>query len=158
MARSMSSPYLDRSVVVSPVGLVLTEWQDQRNAMTVSFFSEVAHHPTTLWVSIEQSSYTHELIQASGRFTLVVLDDGQAEIAKTCGSVSGRQSNKCAGLKLYRGSKDELYMEDAFASAACRVRSAHPVGPNTLFIADILAGEFESRRAIRRHLLTTDLV
>ena len=63
----MSNPYIDRSVVVSPVGLVLTEWQGKRNAMTVSFFSEVAHHPTTLWMSIEQSSYTHELIQASGR-------------------------------------------------------------------------------------------
>ena len=154
----MSSPYLDGSVVVSPVGLVLTEWQGKRNAMTVSFFSEVAHHPTTLWVSIEQSSYTHDLIQASGRFTLVVLDDRQAALAQACGSVSGRQSDKCAGLKLYRGPGDELYMEDAFASAACRVRNARPLGVHTLFIADILAGEFESRRSIHRHLLTTDLV
>ena len=153
----MSNPYIDRSVVVSPVGLVLTEWQGKRNAMTISFFSEVAHHPTTLWMSIEQSSYTHELIQASGRFTLVVLDDSQAPIARACGSVSGRTADKCGGLKLYHGPEDELYMEDSFASAACRVRSAQPLGDRTLFIADILAGEFESRRSIRRHLLTTDL-
>ena len=153
----MGNPYIERSVVVSPVGLVLTEWQGKRNAMTVSFFSEVAHHPTTLWMSIEQSSYTHELIESSGRFTLVVLDDSQSQIARDCGSVSGRTVDKCGGLKLYHGPGDELYMEDAFASAACRVRSARPLGDHTLFIADILAGEFESRRSIRRHLLTTDL-
>jgi flavin reductase (DIM6/NTAB) family NADH-FMN oxidoreductase RutF len=154
----MVSPYTQRSVVVGPVGLVLTEWQGKRNAMTVSFFGEAAHHPTTLWVSIEQSSYTHELVQASGRFTLVVLDDTQSPIARTCGSVSGRTADKCRGLKLYHGAEDALYMEGAFASVACRLRSARPLGEHTLFIADILAGEFESRRRIRRHLLTTDLV
>jgi len=153
----MSSPYLGRSVVVSPVGLVLTEWQGKRNAMTVSFFSEVAHYPTALWISIEQSSYTHELIHASGRFTLVVLDNRQASIARACGSVSGRASDKCGGLKLYHGPGDELYMEEAYASAACRVRSAQPLGEHTLFIADILAGEIETSRTIHRHLLTTDL-
>jgi flavin reductase (DIM6/NTAB) family NADH-FMN oxidoreductase RutF len=153
----MGNPYIDRSVVVSPVGLVLTEWQGKRNAMTVSFFSEVAHHPTTLWMSIERSSYTHELIEASGHFTLVVLDDSQAAIARACGSVSGRMADKCGGLKLYHGPGEELYMEDAFASAACRVRSARRLDDRTLFIADILAGEFESSRSIHRHLLTTDL-
>jgi flavin reductase (DIM6/NTAB) family NADH-FMN oxidoreductase RutF len=151
----MGSPYLD---LVSPVGLVLTEWKGKRNAMTVSFFSEVAHHPTALWISVKQTSYTHELVQESGRFTLIVLDDKQAHLARACGSVSGRTTDKCAGLQLYYGSMDQLYMQDAFASAACRVRSTHSVGDHTLFIADILAGEFESRRSIHRHLLTTDLI
>ena len=148
----MNSPYVGRAVVVGPVGLVLTEAKGRPNAMTVSFFSEVAHFPTALWVAIHPSSYTHELIQANGRFTLVVLDETQASIAAACGSVSGREVDKCAGLNLDRGKAGELYMEDAFASAVCRVSSARPLGEHTLFIAEILAGEFESRRTIRRHL------
>jgi flavin reductase (DIM6/NTAB) family NADH-FMN oxidoreductase RutF len=154
---AVSSPYLSGSLVVSPVGLVLTEWRNRRNAMTVSFFSEVAHYPTTLWVSIAQSSFTHDLIEASGRFTLVVLDDSQQDIARSCGFTSGRATDKCERLNLCYGPKGELYMKDVFASAACTVREAYSLGEQTLYIADILAGEFETRRSIRRHLLTTDL-
>jgi len=153
----MDSIKANRPVVVSPVALVLTEWQGKRCAKTTSFFSEVAHHPTTLWVSIEHSSEAHELIQASGRFTLVVLDQNQAQIARACDPVSQWMADNFAGLKVYCGPEDALHVEDAFASAVCRVRSARKIDGYTIFIADILAGEFESRRSIHRHLLTTDL-
>jgi len=156
--RRLRRSYVDDSVVVSPVGIILSEWQDERNAMTVSSFSEVAHFPTTLWVSIARTSYTHHLVQTSRRFTIVVLDDTQGPIAEACGTASGRTVNKCRDLNLYHGPEGELFMKDSFASAACRVRNSRPLGAHTLFIADILSGELETRRNIRRHLLTTDLV
>lgn len=153
----MDSPYLRGSVAESPVGLVLAESARGPNAMTVSFFSEVAHFPTTLWVSISPAAYTHALVEESGLFSLILLHEKQAAIAQRCGSVSGRAADKCAGLGLYRGQGGHLYMKDALVSVSCRVRSARPLGDHTLFIADILAGERESRHAIRRNLLTTDL-
>lgn len=153
----MLSPYLQGSVVESAVGLVLTEFGGRRNAMTVSFFSEVAHHPTTLWVSIADHSYTHELIEATGRFSLIVLHEGQRHAARACGSASGRDSDKCASLDLYRAQEEFWFMEGALASVACRVRSSHAAEQHTLYIADMLAAEFETRSRIRRHLLTTDL-
>ena len=155
----MDSPYIRGSVLESPVGLVLAEAGGRANAMTVSFFSEVAHHPTTLWVSIATTSYTHELIQASGRFSLVVLHQKQREIAERCGgSVSGRDRDKCAGLKLYRSPDSFLYLSDALASISCEVRSARLVDNHTFFIANILSAESDSKSSLRRHLLTTDLL
>ena len=142
----------------SPVGLVLAEAGGRTNAMTVSFFSEVAHHPTTLWVSIAASSYTHELIQSSGRFSLVVLHEKQKEIAERCGSVSGRDRDKCTGLNLYRGADSFLYLSGALCSISCEVRSTHPLDGHMIFIANILAGETDSKTSFRRHLLTTDLL
>ena len=38
--------YVDDSVVVSPVGIILSEWQDERNAMTVSSFSRTNFLPS----------------------------------------------------------------------------------------------------------------
>lgn len=153
----MNTPYVDASLVEGPVGLVLAESRGRTSAMAASFFSEVAHHPTSLWISIAQISYTHELVSESRRFSLIVLHRGQGDIARWCGAVSGRDVDKCARLALYRSRDGFLFLTDALASVACRVRSAHPLGDHTLFVADILSGEVETRRSGRRPLLTADL-
>jgi flavin reductase (DIM6/NTAB) family NADH-FMN oxidoreductase RutF len=153
----MTSPYISESIVESAVGLVLTESDGRRNAMTVSFFSEVAHHPTALWVSIARASYTHALVEESGRFTLAVLNQRQGAIALACGTASGRDVDKCARLDLYPGPENYWYLGGALASTAARVRQAVPVGDHTLFVADILASDLESRSSHLRHLLLSDL-
>jgi flavin reductase (DIM6/NTAB) family NADH-FMN oxidoreductase RutF len=130
---------------------------NRSNAMTVSFFSEVAHHPTSLWVSIAKTTYTHELLQEVGHFSLIVLNNAQKEIALTCGSTSGRDSDKCAALNLYPGPEGYLFLNGALASTACSVRQSLSVEDHTLFIADILQTEIESRKSHLRQLLLSDL-
>ena len=122
----------------------------------MSFFSEVSHHPTSLWVSIATSSLTHEMITASGTFSLIVLHEQQAAIAHMCGEVSGRNVDKCSSLSL--SLKDGwLFLDGALASIACRVMSTRDLGDHTLFLAAIISGELDSKNAMRRHLLTLDL-
>jgi flavin reductase (DIM6/NTAB) family NADH-FMN oxidoreductase RutF len=157
MTTFQRSQYLSRAIVESAVGLVITEHGDRANAMTVSFFSEAAHHPTTCWISIAQTAYTHHLLCASRRFSLIVLHEKQQEIATRCGSLSGRDHDKCATLKLYRGPQGFLCLDDAIASVACRIRSEHPLQDHTLFIADMVAADVETRSTVRRNLLTIDL-
>ncbi len=139
------------------MGLVVIKAGNRSNAMTVSFFSEVAHHPTSLWVSILKTAYTHSLLEEVGQFSLIVLNQTQKEIALACGSVSGRDRDKCSALELYPGPKGYLFLNGALASTACRVRQTVPVEDNTLFIADILQCEIESRKSHLRQLLLSDL-
>jgi len=113
--------------------------------MTISFFSEVAHHPTSLWISVAPASYTRELLDASGRFTLAVLHDGQKDLAWQCGLVSGRDTDKFSMLRTHRGAEDFVYLDESLAAAACCVRSSRPVGDHILYIAEILAGEVETK-------------
>lgn len=153
----MKSPYLDGSVTESPIALILTESGAKRDAMTTSFFSEAAHHPTTLWVSINRLSLTHELIRESGQFTLALLHEGQKGLAIRCCAASGRERDKCGALDLYRNPEGFLLLDAALASVACRVRSSHGLGDFTLFVADIISAESETRSSVRRHLLTSDL-
>jgi flavin reductase (DIM6/NTAB) family NADH-FMN oxidoreductase RutF len=153
-----TSAYLSGSVVESPVGILLTEAGDRRNAMTISFFSEVAHHPTTLWISVAQGGYSGELLDASGRFTLVVLHAGQRQLAWQCGTTSGRDGDKFSKLRTHRGPEDYLYLDDSLAGAACRVRSSRPAGEHILYIADIVGGESETRNSLKRTLITRDLL
>jgi len=151
------APYLERCVFDAPVGLILSVRGEARNAMTVSCFSEVAHHPASLWVSIERTTYTYSLITAAGQFSLAVLHEKQASLARACGSVSGRDRDKCAGLDLYEHNGGYLFLRDCLASSACRVSQAVDVGGHTLFIADIVSGDVNSRNSALRHLLLSDL-
>jgi flavin reductase (DIM6/NTAB) family NADH-FMN oxidoreductase RutF len=153
----LSSPYLKDSLLESVVALVIVKTPSVCNAMTVSFYSEVAHHPTALWVSISDKTYTHSLIEEVGRFTLAVLNQEQKQIALNCGSVSGRDRNKCAELDLYESAGGFLFLRGALASTGCSVTKRLAVGDHTLFVADIIESHLDSRKAHLRQLLLSDL-
>ena len=153
----LNSPYLADFVIDSAVGLLIVESGSRTNAMTISCFSEVAHHPTTLWISVAKTAYSHELLCEAGRFGLAVLNLNQRSIALACGSVSGREIDKCGTLDLYRKEDGVLFLSDALASTSCRVRQSVDLDDHTLFIADILSTDLESRKAHLRHLLLSDL-
>ena len=156
--RSMKeSCYLKQSLVEGPVGLVLTSARDHTNAMTVSFFSEVSHHPTSMWISIARSSYTHELLEETRRFTFVTLHEGQGPIAVACGTASGREQNKCKQLDLYEAAEGFLCLRGALASTDCRIYRSEPMGDHTLYLAEMLSGVVERGRRARRNLLLSDL-
>ena len=153
----MNSPYLTHSVIESAVGLVIVEADPHPNAMTISCFSEAAHHPTTLWISVAKTALTNTLINETGRFSLVILTANQKEIALRCGTISGRDHNKCATLDLYQTIGGFLFLRCALASTACRVRQSIDFEDHTLFVADILHTDLDSSSAHLRHLLLSDL-
>jgi flavin reductase (DIM6/NTAB) family NADH-FMN oxidoreductase RutF len=86
-----------------------------------------------------------------------VLNQKQKKIALACGTVSGREQDKCSRLDLYLNPSGFLFLRDALASTSCRVRQSLDVDGHTLFIADILEVELESRASHLRHLLLSDL-
>lgn len=153
----MISSYLTSSVIEAAVGLVIVEAGERRNAMTVSFFSEVAHHPTALWVGISPATFTHTLIQESGRFSLAVLTQKQAKIAMSCGTITGRDADKCASLDLHYSPSGFLFLAGALASTGCVVRHSERTGDHTIFVADIIEAELDSATLNQRQLLLSDL-
>jgi flavin reductase (DIM6/NTAB) family NADH-FMN oxidoreductase RutF len=153
----MISSYLTSSVIEAAVGLVIVEAGERRNAMTVSFFSEVAHHPTALWVGISPATLTHTLIQESGRFSLAVLTQKQAKIAMSCGTITGRDADKCASLDLHHSPSGFLFLAGALASTGCVVRHSERTGDHTIFVADIIEAELDSATLNQRQLLLSDL-
>jgi flavin reductase (DIM6/NTAB) family NADH-FMN oxidoreductase RutF len=157
MVSTLTSPYISNSVLEGVVGLLMVKAGEARNAMTVSFFSEVAHHPTALWVAVSAASLTHSLLEQSGRFSLAVLNQNQKEIALACGYASGREVDKCAGLDLYESQGGFLFLNRALASTGCVLRERVATGDHTLFIGDIMEAEMDSRSSHLRQLLLADL-
>lgn len=154
---SNASPYITGSVVESAVGLILVSTGQKINAMTVSFFSEVAHHPTALWVGVAETALTHAMIEETGRFSLVVLNQRQGHLAMACGSVSGRDVDKCSQLDLLRSPGGFLFLNGALATTGCKTRHREKVGDHTIFVADIVESGLDSRKSHLRQLLLSDL-
>ena|SRR5580700_4123767 len=152
-----SNPYLRDAVAESPIGLAIVKLEDRRNAITVSFFSEVAHYPTAMWISVSKDSYTHPLLRRAGRFSFITLSHEQSGIAIACGTASGRAQDKCSALDLYDNGDGFLFLKDALASTACRIASEIDVGDHTLFIGHMLSGDVSTRSRNLRQLLLSDL-
>ena len=153
----MANRYITEAFMDSAVAILVVETASRRNAMTISCFSEVAHYPAAIWVSVEKESYTHELLQETNRFSLAVLNQQQLEIARNCGTVSGRTTDKCSNLDLYRSPKGFLFLQGALASTGAEVSGTEDVGTQTLFVGNIVEAEFCSRASTFRHLLLSDL-
>ena len=153
----MANRYITEAFMDSAVAILVVETASRRNAMTISCFSEVAHYPAAIWVSVEKESYTHELLQETNRFSLAVLNQQQLQIARNCGTVSGRTTDKCANLDLYRSPKGFLFLQGALASTGAEVSRTEDVGTQTLFVGNIVEAEFGSRASTFRHLLLSDL-
>lgn len=139
------------------VAILLVETDTRRNAMTISSFSEVAHYPAAIWISVDKESYTHELLQETNRFSLAVLNQRQLNLARSCGEVSGRTVDKCANLDLYRSPKGFLFLQGALASTGAEVSRVEEIGSQTLFVGNIVEAEFCSKASTLRHLLLSDL-
>jgi flavin reductase (DIM6/NTAB) family NADH-FMN oxidoreductase RutF len=153
----MANRYLTEAFMDTAVAILLVQTESRRNAMTISCFSEVAHYPAAIWVSVEKDSYTHELLQETNRFSLAVLNQRQVDIARACGTASGRTVDKCAGLNLRRSPAGFLFLQDALASTGAEVSRAEDMGSHTLFVGNIVEAEFCSRASTFRHLLLSDL-
>ena len=110
-----------------------------------------------MWLSLDVSTFAHELIEAGGKFTLAVLNRRQGDLALRCGTASGRDTDKCAGLDLSETHGGFLYLAGAIASTACHVRRSISAGDHTVFIADLIEGERDTRSARLGPLLSIDL-
>jgi flavin reductase (DIM6/NTAB) family NADH-FMN oxidoreductase RutF len=51
-------------------------------------------------ISVRSSSYTRELIEDSGEFTVNVPEEGMDDVVQHCGEVSGREHDKFSECKL----------------------------------------------------------
>lgn len=152
-----TSPYVTGAVLDRIVGLLMVTDGARSNAMTVSFFGEVSHHPTTLWVSVALASYTREMLERTDRFSLAVLTRDQRAVAEAAAAASGRERDKCAALPLRTSATGYLYLDGAHTNLACRVRQRIPVADHVMCVADILEGEAETSVAHRPLLFISDL-
>ncbi|MGD8398093.1 MAG: flavin reductase family protein, partial [Anaerolineae bacterium] len=113
------------------------------NVMTAAAFSFYSFKPPSVMVGLRPQTWTYELVAARGEFGANLAARDQVEVARACGSASGRDVDKfaTAGLTPQPGTViDSVLVAECPVSLECRVvhRVGHG-GTHAWFVGEIVA-------------------
>lgn len=121
--------------------LIARDPQGRYNPMTIGWFMPASMKPPMLAVAVGQTRYSLSAIRASKAFVLSFLSEPQADIAKYCGTHSGRDLDKLAGIQCetLRAEKiDGRIVADAAANFECVVRQEMTAGDHVIFVGEVV--------------------
>lgn len=145
LAATVSVP-LEKSYLLlnhGPVTLVTSAAGERHNVMAAAWAMPLDFAPAKVLLVVDKSSYTRELIEASGEFALNLPLRAQADAVIDVGSRSGRDGDKFAAAGLTHFPAQRIAAPLVAGCAAwleCRVlREPHNERSYDLFIAEVLA-------------------
>lgn len=120
---------------------VLTANQEGKdNGCITNTAIQVASEPNTISISVNKANLTHDMILATGKFTVSVLTtEADFSIYKRFGFQSGRDVNKFADFSDVRrlGNGTLAITQGTNAYICAKVVKTEDLGSHTLFIAEI---------------------
>jgi flavin reductase (DIM6/NTAB) family NADH-FMN oxidoreductase RutF len=131
-----------------PTGLYVvgsTDRAERRNAMTLSWATQVSFDPKWIGIGVERDAFTHELIAASGVFSLCMIDrEDRAIVRKFTKPVefdlAARTLNGFAYLDGRATGAPVLAQSVAYVE--CEVRQPVTIGNHTLFLGEVVDAAF----------------
>lgn len=109
----------------------------------VNTVMQVTSSPVKLSTVIAKTNYTHELVNAAGRYTISVLTKDVPPLTiGTFGFMSGRDKNKFESAAFRRDAYGVPHLtEGVNAYLSCKVLESHDLGSHTMFISDVTDAE-----------------
>lgn len=138
-----------------PTVLVTSAHQGHANVMAAAWNMPLDFNPARVAIVIDKSTYTRELMEASGTFAINVPCQAQVEMVVKVGSSSGREllgqvaDNKFATLGLSTFAAAHIaapLLEGCVAWLECRIiPEPHIQQAYDLFVAEVVAAYADSR-------------
>jgi flavin reductase (DIM6/NTAB) family NADH-FMN oxidoreductase RutF len=132
----------NRLINHGPTVLVASSHGGQANVMTAAWIMPASHTPPMLAVAIGPTRHSHELIIASGEFTVNIPAAALLEAVWCCGTASGRKENKFELCGLTPQPATHIaapLIAECIGAIECRLAS-HPVaGDHTILVGEVLA-------------------
>lgn len=128
---------------------ILTARQgDQDNGCIINTAMQVTDEPNRIVIAVNKDNYTHDMVLATGRFTLSALSQQAGfDLFQRFGFQSGRDVDKFSGFRDHavRGENGILYVSQGVSAwLSCKVVSTQDLGTHSLFLADVEDGDLLS--------------
>ncbi|EJM96293.1 flavin reductase family protein [Herbaspirillum sp. YR522] len=142
--------HASRLVNHGPTVLVSAAHDGRRNIMAAAWSMPVEFGPPRIAVVIDKSTYTRELITASGAFAICVPGAELIDLTYTVGSCSGRDGDKFARYGIEAGIGPELGMpvleRGCSAWLECRwIPEPHSEDAYDTFFGEVVAAAADTR-------------
>ncbi len=132
-----------------PTVLVSAAHDGQRNIMAAAWAMPLDFEPPKVAVVLDKSTWTRQLLEASGTFVLQVPCVAQADIVQTVGNTAGKTLDKFAayGLQTFAGEQLEApLLEGCVAWLECRLLpEPHNEGTYDLFLGEVISAQADAR-------------
>lgn len=149
MRQAVTLAHANRLINHGPTVLVSSQHEGRRNVMAAAWSMPVEFTPPRVAVVIDKSTFTRELILASGRFALNIPCRAIADLSYTVGSTSGRDEDKFAryGIASFAGAALELpLIEGCVAWLECRrLPEPHSEDAYDTFFGEVVAAQADVR-------------
>lgn len=119
---------------------VTAVYDGERGIFTANWVSQASFDPPLLMLSVEKSSSTLPLIQASGRFVIGPFRGDQRELAGDLGRPKLRAGDKIASFQLDIRSMEAggFALADSLGALACEVRGQSDAGDSVVLVAEVI--------------------
>ncbi len=124
---------------------ITTGDEQQRNAFTANWVSQVSFDPPLVVLSIENDSVSLPIIRRTGLFAVNVYASDQRDLAGLLGKSFDKHPEKLESLALGAGETGCPVLSAGLAYVECRVRNEMLAGDSTLLLAQV-----ESATVLRR--------
>jgi flavin reductase len=125
-------------LVASSVTIVATEWNGERRGLTATAMCSLSADPPLLLVCLNRQVAAHDMIHASGCFSVNVLNDQQRDVAARFSGTEGvRGGERFAAGNWGRMHTGAPVLQDATVSFDCALYQAHEVATHTIFIGSV---------------------
>jgi flavin reductase (DIM6/NTAB) family NADH-FMN oxidoreductase RutF len=111
--------------------------EQQRNAFTANWVSQVSFDPPLVVLSIENDSVSLPIIRRTGLFAVNVYDSDQRDLAGLLGKSYSKHPEKVDGLVFGTGETGCPVLSEGLAYVECRVRDVMLAGDSTLLLAQV---------------------
>ena len=118
---------------------ITTGDEQQRNAFTANWVSQVSFDPPLVVLSIENDSVSLPIIRRTGLFAVNVYDSNQRDLAGLLGKSFSKHPDKVDGLEFGTGETGCPVLTEGLAYVECRVQGETLAGDSTLLLARVEA-------------------
>jgi flavin reductase (DIM6/NTAB) family NADH-FMN oxidoreductase RutF len=115
----------------------------EANGFTTCWVSQVSFDPQQLIVAVRKDQHTHDLIEASGVFSLNFLDTEQEELARRFTEPLQHEDGTVGGSAYTTGETGAPLFEETFAYLECRVAGKMEAGDHTVYLGDVVAANLK---------------
>jgi flavin reductase (DIM6/NTAB) family NADH-FMN oxidoreductase RutF len=122
-----------------------TDKAQRRNGMTLNWATQVSFDPKWIGIGVERDALTHELIDASGVFSLCVIDRADRAIVRkfTKPVEVDLTARTLSGFAYVDGpATGAPVLAQSVAYVECEVRQPVAVGDHTLFLGEVVNAAF----------------
>jgi flavin reductase (DIM6/NTAB) family NADH-FMN oxidoreductase RutF len=125
---------------------VLTVSEGQlRHGMSSSWVTQVSGEPPLIMAAVDQSHFSHGIVERQGVFGLNVVGSTGKELEDYFFSAAARKPENLESFAYELGETGVPLLRLAMAVFECRVVGSYPAGDHTLFVASIVHAEVRDR-------------